>query len=116
MKDGHIVVIAGVLIFLAIFGFSYYAEKSPSPTPPEKQTSVRSVAPTQNTASGGSAAAIEQAKNNGDSMWLLFRSTTCASCVEMQKIFDQLQPDYKGKVHFIAIDVNDKNNIELIKT
>jgi thioredoxin-like negative regulator of GroEL len=34
----------------------------------------------------------------------------------MQKVFDQLQPDYKGKVRFIAIDVNDSNNLDLIKT
>lgn len=61
------------------------------------------------------AAAIEQAKANGESMWLLFRSQSCAPCVEMKKVFDQLQPDYKGKVRFISIDVDDAENRELVE-
>ena len=164
MKDGRIVVIAGFLIILALFGFSYYGEKVPSPpladnqtpvssaVPGDNKAPVSSTAPTENKApvsstvpdedkvpisSAGtaekkapatsatpteskiplsSAATIEEAKKNGESMWLLFRSTTCAPCVEMQKIFAQLESDYKGKVRFISIDVNDRNNIELIKT
>ncbi|MEN6461475.1 MAG: thioredoxin family protein [Syntrophomonas sp.] len=100
MKNRRIVVIVGLLIIMVVFGFSYYG----------KQTSVP---PVENKAPGNSAAAIEQAKNNGESMWLLFHSTTCAPCVEMHKIFNQLQPAYQGKVRFIEIDVNDQVNIEL---
>ena len=59
------------------------------------------------------AATIEQTKANGESMWLLFRSQTCAPCVEMKKVFDQLQPEYQGKVRFIAIDVDEPDNQEL---
>ncbi len=58
-------------------------------------------------------AAIEQGKANGESMWLLFRSQTCAPCVEMKKVFEQLLPDYQGKVRFISIDVDDEENQEL---
>jgi len=116
MKKGNTVVIAGFLIILAIFGFYYYGNKAPTPTTQENQTSINSAAPTENTVSVGSAAAIEQAKQNGESMWLLFRSTTCIPCVEMQKVFDQLEPDYKGKVRFIAIDVNDRNNMVILRS
>ncbi|MDD2619463.1 MAG: thioredoxin family protein [Syntrophomonadaceae bacterium] len=59
------------------------------------------------------AATIEQTKANGESMWLLFRSQTCAPCVEMKKVFDQLQLEYQGKVRFIAIDVDEPDNQEL---
>jgi len=116
MKNGRIVVIVSFLIILVPFGFSYYGKKAPSPPQQDKQTSVSSAAPTENKIPLSSAATIEEAKKNGENMWILFRSTTCAPCVEMQKIFDQLQPDYKGKVRFIAIDVNDRNNIEIIRT
>lgn len=47
-------------------------------------------------------------------IWLLFRSTTCIPCVEMQKTMDALQPEFKGKVEFIPIDVNDRANQELL--
>jgi thioredoxin 1 len=151
MKDRRIVVIAGLLIVLAVFGFSYYGKKAPSQqlkenqpsisstlqndniapvssTAPENKEPASSVAIAENKAPAGSAtptevktllssaAAIEQAKKNGESMWLLFRSTTCIPCVEMQKVFDQLEPNYKGKVRFIAIDVNDKKNMEVLRT
>ena len=57
---------------------------------------------------------IEQAITNGESMWLLFYSNTCEPCVEMQKTFDQLHPYYKGKIHFIGIDVRDINNLNVV--
>lgn len=105
MKNGRTVVIAGLLIVLALFGYSYNTNKASTPASPEIETPVTSTANKQ----GAAAEAIEQGKNNGESMWLLFRSTTCVPCVEMQKVFDQLQPEYIDKVHFIAIDVNDSN-------
>ncbi len=58
---------------------------------------------------------IETALENGDSIWILFRSTTCVPCVEMQQIFDELKPEYEGKVRFIEVDVNDRANINLLQ-
>lgn len=155
MKKGTLVAIAGFLIVLALFAYSYYGNQATPP--PEKNAALNTTAPKEketiensitkdensqstanNTASNSipenktsstdsnepvieapapqnAAEAIEQAKKNGESMWLLFRSTTCAPCVEMQKVFDQLEPDYTGKVRFISIDVNDRNNIEILK-
>jgi len=166
---------AGFLIVLALFGYSYYANKAAAP-PSDKETTVNAPAPKESKAPVSSAASteekaagsatvtdkaqaspgsstqsgnnnpsnsttesktspivsndsaikeqapknaaeeIEQAKKNGESMWLLFRSATCAPCVEMQKVFAQLEPDYKGKMRFISIDVNDRTNIELVKS
>lgn len=164
MKKGSMVAIAGLLIVLALFGYSYYANKADKPALPDKKATVNATAPTEKKTTGTSTAndktqaspgsgtqpgnndvnksnpepatspavsnkptieekaprnaaeAIEQAKKNGESMWLLFRSTTCIPCVEMQKVFDQVEPDYKGKVRFIAIDVNDRNNSDILKS
>ncbi len=162
MKKGTIVAIVVFLILLALFGYSYYANKSSTPSPEKEvvlsatasankeaainsnareknQASPSSTKPANNTinktilkpttspvvsnepapegqAPRNAGEAIEQATKNGESMWLLFRSTTCASCVEMQKVFDQLEPDYNGKIRFIAIDVNDRNNTDTLRT
>ena len=128
MKKGLMIAIAGFLIVLALFGYSYYANKAT--VPPDKEATINATTtiekatkntPTVNNeveeqAPKNAAEAIEQAKKNGESMWLLFRSTTCAPCVEMQKVFDQLEPDYKGKMRFIAIDVNDRTNVDILKS
>jgi len=167
MKKGPLAAITGLLIVVALFTYSYYANKDAAPTSVDIETALNDTAqkkeaipspstvpkeeaiPSPSTAPGNaqelsnnavdksslgsttpptasnepvvenkaplnSGEKIEQAIKNGDSMWLLFRSTTCVPCVEMQKVFDQLEPEYKGKVRFIAIDVNDENNAEVI--
>lgn len=48
-------------------------------------------------------------------VWLLFRSTTCVPCKAMQKTMDELRPEFEGKVQFIAIDVNDPANREVLE-
>jgi len=104
-KIGNIIAVAGILIILILSGLSYWDNKATAP--PEKDSVGSTVS--------AESQAVEQAKKNGESMWLLFRSTTCAPCIEMQKIYDQLKPEYKDKVRFIAIDVNDSNNLDLIR-
>lgn len=47
-------------------------------------------------------------------VWYLFRSTTCIPCIEMQKTMDALRAEFKGKVDFVAVDVNDPANRELL--
>lgn len=58
---------------------------------------------------------INTALENGDSIWILFRSATCEPCVEMYEIFQQLKPEYEGKVKFIEVDANDRANINLLQ-
>ena len=48
-------------------------------------------------------------------VWLLFRSTTCIPCVEMQQTMDALKPEFAGKVGFVPIDVNDPVNEKLLQ-
>ena len=105
LKKGKIIVIVGLLIIAVLMGANYLTDKS---------TPDSTAAPNAQ-ATSASAQSIEKAAENGESMWLLFRSTTCAPCLEMQEVFDQLEPEYKDKVRFIAIDVNDQANIEILR-
>lgn len=113
MKKGNIIAWVGLLIVLILFSVSYYNNKTSEPFPKEQIPSKTEEV--DNMSSSASAELIAKARQDGESMWLLFRSTTCIPCVEMQKLFDQLQPEYEDKVHFIAIDVNNRENMELLK-
>ena len=90
-----------ILVVVLLLGiFIYYKMVQPqAPTAPESDASA--------------AAQIEDGRQQGESMWLLFRSDTCPSCVELKKVYDRLEPEYQGKVQFISIDVNDKTNAQL---
>ncbi|MDD3893521.1 MAG: thioredoxin family protein [Syntrophomonadaceae bacterium] len=105
MTKGTKIAAVGFLIFAILIGASYMSKRSAPDSVDQPVPPVTSAA----------AETIEKATDNGESMWLLFRSTTCNPCVEMQKVFDQLEPEYKDKVRFIAIDVNDQANIEILR-
>ncbi|MGI5912200.1 MAG: thioredoxin family protein [Syntrophomonadaceae bacterium] len=101
MKKGRIIIIAGLLVIFTLLILVNY-NRSTS-TPPLAKDPLKS------------AAVIEETYENGESMWILFHSKTCGPCIEMHRIFDQLQPEYEGKVRFISIDVDDSNNTEAVK-
>lgn len=56
---------------------------------------------------------IEKAKKQGLPVWLLFHSTTCQSCIEMEQLFQALKPEFDDKVVFINVDVNSPLEKEL---
>ena len=102
-KPVNLAILAVTVILLAIF--FYYKLGQPQEQP----------APTTPTSNSPAAQEIESGKQNGESMWLLFRSATCPPCREMKKIYDRLEPEYKGKVRFISVDVDDRENAGLVK-
>ncbi|KUG03366.1 putative thioredoxin domain protein [hydrocarbon metagenome] len=95
-----------VVVIIVLVGGMVYKQNFAAPVPQEEITAG---------VLSSSEQEIETALENGDSIWILFRSTTCVPCVEMQKIFDQLKPEYEGKVKFIEVDVNDRANINLLQ-
>jgi len=103
IKSINMAVLVVVVILLGIF--LYYKLVQPQDQPE----------PTTPTSNSPAAQEIENGRQNGESMWLLFRSDTCPPCREMKKVYDRLEPEYKGKVKFIAIDVDDKENAGLAK-
>lgn len=66
-------------------------------------------------ASPSQATIIEQAKQQGQPAWLLFHSTTCESCIKMERTYEALKPEFAGKVTFINIDVNDAKEKQLLE-
>lgn len=62
-----------------------------------------------------SKVAEENKESSKQPMWILFRSTTCLPCVEMQKTMDTIALEFQGKVKFVAIDVNDPGNMQLVR-
>lgn len=95
-----------MLVIIILAAYAWYVEGHHDAQLPDSQTRV---------SQGHNAQIIEKAASNGDSMWLLFRSGSCAPCIEMKKVFDLLQPEYTGKVRFISIDVDDEDNAALVK-
>ncbi|ADG81349.1 thioredoxin family protein [Thermincola potens] len=90
---------ATVLIVLVAAVVALFAAKGiKSGSAPEEYSS--------NTASQ-TASLIEEAKQKGQPAWLLFHSTTCQSCIEMEAVYNALKPEFEGKVAFININVND---------
>lgn len=66
-----------------------------------------------NTPVSQTASLIEEAKQKGQPAWLLFHSTTCQSCIEMEAVYNALKPEFEGEIAFINIDVNDPAEQEL---
>lgn len=62
---------------------------------------------TSNGATSQSTNLIKQAGQDGKPAWLLFHSKTCQPCIEMEKVFNTLKPEFEGKVIFVDINVND---------
>lgn len=48
-------------------------------------------------------------------MWIMFSSKTCPACVTMKEYFEELEPEYQGRVSFIIIDVGNEENWELAR-
>lgn len=98
-KNRKIILLILLLIAAGVFYFgSRYQEKkdiSPSGKSPASQ--------------------IEEAKQKGKPMWILFSSTSCPACVEMKKVFDRIEPEYEGKVRFITVDVDAESNYDLLR-
>ncbi len=56
---------------------------------------------------------FELALGEGESVWLMFGTNKCPYCVQLKKIFDELKTEYEGRVTFIEVNLDDKENQEL---
>lgn len=87
-------------------------EKAEAPRGEEAQTKSTGNASDASQAEQKQQAA--QAQQEFLPVWLLFRSTTCVPCIEMQKTMDALHAEFTGKVNFVPVDVNDPANEDLL--
>lgn len=58
---------------------------------------------------------MQKAFDAGQGVWLVFSSDTWPACVELDKIAGPVRLEYKEKVAYIKVDVNDSNNRELLQ-
>lgn len=84
----------------------------------EQKETVNGESKPSGSASGSSQSGQNEQAAKGESevlpVWILFRSSTCIPCVEMQKTMDALQAEFTGKVNFVTVDVNDRANEALL--
>ncbi|NLG33482.1 MAG: thioredoxin family protein [Syntrophomonadaceae bacterium] len=89
-----------VMLFILIAGmvaYKYYLDR-----PPEN---VLSLAEEE----------LDQALAGEMGVWLLFGSATCDPCRDMHKLFEALRPEYEGRIAFIRVDVNDRQNKGMVE-
>lgn len=60
-----------------------------------------------------SESAIGSALRNGKPVFLNFHSHRCIPCIEMEKVIEEVEPEYAGRVEFVAVDVYDPAELSL---
>lgn len=79
--------------------------KSDAPVEAERRTSGDVENPTER--KSPSQAAMESALENGKPVFLNFHSNQCIPCIEMEKVIEEVEPEYAGRVEFVVVDVYD---------
>ena len=101
----YLIIVAFIAAFSAMLVYKYVSQDSPAANPGSSQSK-----PTVNASSNNDGIPGPEQYFNVDPrqpVWLLFISTSCGPCVALQKTMAELQPEFAGKVQFVAIDVND---------
>lgn len=57
--------------------------------------------------------AIEAALHAGKPVFLNFHSNQCIPCIEMEKVIEEVRPEYEGRVAFVVVDVYDPAEMPL---
>lgn len=60
-----------------------------------------------------SESAIESALRNGKPVFLNFHSNQCIPCIEMEKVIEEVEPEYAGRLEFVVVDVYDPSELAL---
>lgn len=93
-----------IFVFLLVVGVFAYKSAVRSRTESTKPTS---------TASTGKAL-LSKAKREGKPAYILFHSSTCLPCQEMEKIAEKIIPSFTEKIVFIEVNVNEPAEQDLI--
>lgn len=91
----------GILVILVLLmGYKIWGEYNSSYSDPLEENVPASVQ-------------LQEAQSNGQPVWLMFRTEDCPYCVELKKIYDELKPEYEGKVVFIDVNLDKRENYDL---
>ncbi len=120
MKRGSIVILA--LVIVAVVGVLAFklvggpAADDTAPVPIETVTGGSAVAAGPPAGPGLTPAEqLEQALAANKPVFVLFHSTTCIPCIEMEKIVNRVRPDFAGRVVFVDVIVSEARNQDLIR-
>lgn len=58
---------------------------------------------------------FQDALENNQPVWLMFRTENCPYCVELKKSFDELKQQYDGEIVFIDVNLDERVNYDLGK-
>jgi len=119
MKRGSIVILA--LVVVAVIGIIAFKlaggpAADTAPVPIETVTGGSTVAAGPPAGPGLTPAEqLEQALAANKPAFVLFHSTTCIPCIEMEKIVNRVRPDFAGRVVFVDVIVSEARNQDLIR-
>ncbi|MGI6413722.1 MAG: thioredoxin family protein [Syntrophomonadaceae bacterium] len=96
-KINNALLVILVILIAGLLWYKYYLER-----PPENVLS-------------SAEEELDQALTGEMGVWLLFYSATCDPCKDMHKLFESLRPKYEGKIAFIRVDVNNRQNQGMVE-
>ncbi len=78
---------------------------------------VKGSAPAPQTATGAASAAqsLDQALADGRPILAFFHSRTCASCIQMMSVVDEVYPEFQDAVAMVDVDAYDPQNEALLR-
>lgn len=90
-------------------------EKTNPPELIETETNAADEIKTPPASSAPTTAAeqLELALEEGQPVWMMLGTTRCPYCVQLKKIFNELKPDYEGKVLFLDVNLDEAENHDL---
>ena len=99
-----IAVVFAVFIVLAVKNNREKTEVATSKTTP---TATSGISPAEQV--------LADAKEAGRPVWLLLHTSTCPPCIEREKIYKEVQPEFEGKVVFLKVNIDDPAETSLIE-
>lgn len=104
------VIAAVFIVILADCGCKEEGEqKQDGPMEVEEQQSTYD----QPASESASQAALDEALQQGKPVFLNFHSNQCVPCIEMEKVIEEVEPEYADQVKFIVVDVYDPSEMGL---
>lgn len=103
------VIILAVVVALIVMQSRQREDQSGSPSTAQQrdgEVSLQGDSPT--------ARALAQAKEEGRPVWLLIHAEHCQPCAVMEKTYEQIEPEFEGKVVFLSADFDDPKEGDLM--
>lgn len=94
-------------------GRGEHKEDAPAEVGREEEQAQGNPTPGSQVAVSPSQRAVEEALHAGKPVFLNFHSNRCIPCIEMEKVIEEVRPDYEGRVVFVVVDVYDPAEMAL---